>query len=290
MIELIGTILCSSILFFIFRMYPKFKIDTAQAIVFNYFTAFICGSLVSGTIPSIGELIEQNLLIWVLISGALFISLFISMGISSQINGMGTTSVAVKMSLALSAIVFIVLYQEALTWIKIVGFLIAIAGILLITIEKTNNSSSQINYGLLLFLFVGSAGLDVVLNVVQERFLSHYPASLFTAFGFLAAGTIGSIWLLFEIYRKKRVFAWRNVLAGIVLGIPNYFSIYFLVRAYSTTGWSNSTVLAVMNISIVSLAAIFGILIFKESARWQRIVGLVSVAVAIVCLTLKLQS
>lgn len=285
MIELIGAICCSAILFLIFRLFPRFHIDTSQAIVFNYFTAFACGSVISEQTPSVSGLIDSGLSPWILLCGFLFISIFIAMGISSQKNGMGVTSVAVKMSLALSALAFVVIHNESVTWLKVVGFLAAIAGVLLITLEKSNGEKKENSYVLLAFIFFGSAGLDVVLNLIKQFFAQGYPDSLFTAFGFLAAGTLGIIWLSIQFMQRKKTFHFRNILAGIILGIPNYFSIYFLVRSYETTPWSNATVLAIMNISIVSLAAIMGILIFRESTKLQKWTGLILAIGAILCLT-----
>ena len=46
MIALIGTIACSTFIFVIFRIFERFNIGTFQAIVANYFTAFLCGILV----------------------------------------------------------------------------------------------------------------------------------------------------------------------------------------------------------------------------------------------------
>ena len=45
MTELILGILSSSVLFLIFRLFPKYKVDTAQAIIVNYFTAFVTGCI-----------------------------------------------------------------------------------------------------------------------------------------------------------------------------------------------------------------------------------------------------
>jgi drug/metabolite transporter (DMT)-like permease len=285
MIQLIGTICCSSVLFLIFRLFPKYKIDTAQAIVFNYFTAFTCGAIISKTTPSLDGLIEANLLNWILLCGALFISIFIAMGISSQKNGMGKTSVAVKMSLALSAMAFVFLYQESVTLLKIGGLILALVGVLMITRDKNEIESTGNNSWLLVLIFFGSAGLDVTLNVIKQQIAKGYPDELFTAFGFLAAGLIGIIWLIIQLLRKKEQFKWRNVLAGILLGIPNYFSIFFLVQAYEKTSWSDSTVLAIMNSSIVAVAAIIGMFIFKESKQLQKIIGLIVVILAIIGLT-----
>lgn len=285
MTELIISILCSSVLFFLFRLFPKYKIDTTQAIVVNYFTAFICGSLVNKALPSFQDLNNSGLIPYVILCGFLFISLFVGMGYSSVKNGMGTTSVAVKMSMALSMLFFIIAYHEPITAFKITGFILAFSGIFLITYEREGNNVPGQGIVLLLFLFVGSAGLDIVLNYVQKFLLNDYPDSLFTAVGFLSAGIIGTIWMITEYLRKKRTFSIRNIIAGVILGIPNYFSIYLLVRSYETTGWEDTTTLSVMGISIVSLAALFGILIFKESAKWTKLLGLASAIGAIILLT-----
>jgi len=285
MIELIISILSSSVLFFIFRMFPKYGVDTAQAIIVNYFTAFICGCLVNGSFPSTTTLIDAGLIPYVLLSGFLFISLFLGMGISSYKNGMGTTSVAVKMSMALVMIFFVIAYHETVTFLKLSGFILAFLGIFLITFEKDKGNDRKGAIGLLLFLFVGSAVLDIVLNYVQKKVLGDYPDSLFTAFGFLAAGLIGFVWITTEYMRKKRTFSWKHVIGGIVLGIPNYFSIYLLIRSYKTTGWEDTTTIAVMGIGVVSLAALLGMLIFKESAKWQKLLGLAAAIGAILLLT-----
>jgi drug/metabolite transporter (DMT)-like permease len=73
----------------------------------------------------------------------------------------------------------------------------------------------------------------------------------------------------------------KNVFAGICLGIPNFFSIYLLITAYSSTGWSDSTVLAVVNVSIVITSAILGFIAFKEALSKQKLLGLVCSILAI---------
>lgn len=287
MIALLGTIVASSLLFLIFRLFPRFQIDTTQAIVFNYFTAFTTGIAFSGLSPDVNSLIQSGLIPWLLLCGFLFISLFITMGFSSQKNGMGVTSVAVKMSLALSGISFMFIHHEPVNILKIVGLLLAITGIILITHQK-GHSSEKKNSGMILYLFVGSAGLDIVLNAIKVNFSAGYPDALFTAFGFLFAGFMGVIWLIIRKIRWGEKIAFRNLLAGIALGIPNYFSIYFLVKAYESPYWNNSTVLAIMNISIVSLAAVLGIIIFKESVTLKKLGGLGLAILAILLMTIEL--
>jgi drug/metabolite transporter (DMT)-like permease len=107
---------------------------------------------------------------------------------------------------------------------------------------------------------------------------------LFSAIGFGIAGLIGFGVLGVQIWQNKTLFHWRNVIAGIVLGIPNYFSIYLLIVSYSSTGWNDSTVLAIMNVSIVLIAAVVGFSLFKEQVTRRKILGIITALSAILVL------
>ena len=82
----------------------------------------------------------------------------------------------------------------------------------------------------------------------------------------------------------------KNVVAGVALGIPNYFSIYLLMESYRSTGWNDSTVLAVINVSIVLVSSVIGFIAFKEHVTVKKIIGLVAAIAAIVVLYFASQS
>jgi drug/metabolite transporter (DMT)-like permease len=123
-----------------------------------------------------------------------------------------------------------------------------------------------------------------VLNYVQKFHLEQLTPSLFSAFGFGIAGLIGSFVLVYQLITQRSVFQFRNVLAGIALGIPNYFSIFLMMLSYKTTGWTDSTVLAIINVSVVLLSAVTGFIAFKENVNSQKIIGLLSAVSAIIIL------
>jgi drug/metabolite transporter (DMT)-like permease len=278
MIALIGSILFSSFIFILFKLFPKFGIDTFQAIVFNYFTACICGFALYGDSWSNAAWSDINWLYAALICGVLFISLFVLMGKSSQINGVAITSVAVKMSMAISAI--FIGFGESFGFLKITGIVMAIIGVLLVSFDKSSSKQKPVIW-MLLVLFFGSGMLDFVLNFVQKYMLTNLTAALFSAIGFGIAGFFGVIMLVNSVFRKQTQLSLKNVFAGICLGIPNFFSIYLLITAYSSTGWSDSTVLAVVNVSIVITSAILGFIAFKEALSKQKLLGLVCSILAI---------
>lgn len=284
MIPLIFSILSSSLIFVIFKLFPKYRVDTFQAIVFNYFTAFICGVTLFGNEWKSEALNTGNWPIFVLICGILFISLFLLIGKSSQQNGVALTSIAVKMSMAISMLFMIVLYKEPLSALKITGIALAFLGVFLVSFSKSEENNKSTSVWMLLILFIGSGFLDFILNYVQSYELRYLTPSLFSAFGFGVAGIIGLSILIFQIRAKKTIFSPRSIVAGILLGIPNYFSIFLLMLSYKTTGWNDSTVLAITNVSIVMIAAMVGFIAFKENVTLRKIIGLLAAIAAIVIL------
>ena len=102
--------------------------------------------------------------------------------------------------------------------------------------------------------------------------------------GVVVAGLIGLVVLVLRLIRGIEKIELKNVIAGIILGVPNFFSIYFLLESYKSSGWNDSTVLSIMNVSIVLVSAIIGFVAFKENASLQKIVGLISSVLAIVLL------
>jgi len=285
MISLALAILFSSCIFVIFKLFDRYKIDVFQAIVFNYFTAFLCGILLYGKEWNPAALNDVTWFYFAIVAAILFISLFILMGLSSQKNGVAITSVAVKMSMAASVFGMIFLYNESVSTLKILGILFAFAGVVLVSWQNKGASENQKKSLWMLFaLFFGSGILDLVLNYVQKNELKVLTPSLFSAFGFGMAGIIGLVVFLFQLQQKKARFAFKNILGGIALGIPNYFSIYLLIKSYKDTGWADSTVLAIINVSIVCIAALTGFLIFKEKLNLTKGMGIGASLLAILML------
>jgi drug/metabolite transporter (DMT)-like permease len=283
MIPLLLSILSSSAIFAIFKLFERFKIDTFQAIVFNYFTAFFIGIILYGHQWNEKGFDEISWFFYAVICALLFIGLFLIMGRSSQINGVASTSVAVKMSTAISIILMIVGYSEKFTALKASGILLALVSVFLVSYTKGKKAPAS---WMLLVLFFGSGTLDFVLNYVQNFELKTISTALFSAFALGLAGVLGALILSVRIIQGSTKVELKNIAAGIVLGIPNYFSIYLLIHSYRTTGWQDSTVLAVTNVSVVLLSSLIGFLAFEENATSRKIIGLISAILAIVILSL----
>jgi drug/metabolite transporter (DMT)-like permease len=275
MIELILAVLFSSGIFAIFKLFVRFQIDTFQAIVFNYFTAALCGFGLYWNTWDPTNLIQISWIPFAFISGILFISLFVILGLSSQRNGVAITSVATKMSMATGILGMIFLYNESVGILKVVGILSAIIGVVVVSWVKSKNEKGQGAWWMLFLLFFGSGLLDVVLNYAQKNSLGTLTPALFSAFGLAIAGIFGLLILIVQLILGKSKIELKNILAGVVLGVPNYFSIYLLISSYQSTGWTDSTVLSVINVSVVLISTLIGLIFFQEKINRLKLIGLI---------------
>lgn len=274
MTDLFLAIFLSSLIFVLFKVFPLLKIDTFQAIVFNYISAFLCGYILYGSDLKEEAWENTNWIFYVVLAALLFISLFVLMGKSAQKNGMAITSVAVKMSMAVSVLGMVFIYNEQLPFLKIIAILLAFSGVILVSFSKKSGDSKQQTWWMLLILFFGSGILDLLLNYVQKTQVDVISTALFSAFGFGIAGLIGLGILIAQIIRRKIRIEFRNIIGGVILGVPNFFSIFLLMRAYNSVTWSDSSVLAVINVSVVCISTLFGTLIFSEKISWAKGLGL----------------
>jgi drug/metabolite transporter (DMT)-like permease len=274
MTDLFLAIFLSSLIFVLFKVFPRFKIDTFQAIVFNYISAFLCGYILYGSDLKEEAWENTNWIFYAVLAALLFISLFVLMGKSAQKNGMAITSVAVKMSMAVSVLGMVFIYNEQLPYLKIIAILLAFSGVILVSFTKKSSDSKQQTWWMLLVLFIGSGILDLLLNYVQKTQVDVISTALFSAFGFGIAGLIGLGILIAQIIGRKTRIEFRNIIAGVILGVPNFFSIFLLMRAYNSVTWSDSSVLAVINVAVVCISTLCGTLIFSEKISWTKGLGL----------------
>jgi drug/metabolite transporter (DMT)-like permease len=273
--DLILSILSSSLIFILFRSFPGFKIDILQAVVANYYVAFTCGiMLFSNDLSTLKNQEIMQASPYAFMCGVLFISLFVIMGISSQKNGVATTSIAVKMSMALSVLFVLIAQFNVINFNNLIPLILALAGVFLVSYQGQTKEGSG-SLWMLGVLFLGSACLDLVLFFVQDSWLPNFHQGIFASLGFGMAGCLGLLYLIYLSFHKKLKFDLRSWLGGIVLGIPNYFSIYLLVKAYNTLGIEPQQVLSIANVGVVLASALVGFLLFKEPFSWKKGWGMV---------------
>ena len=283
MVYLLISICISSFLFVIFKLFDVLKINTFQAIVVNYFTAAVLGFFLSNNLVSFQEITNQQWFFGAFLLGIMFILVFNVMALTSQKNGLSVASVSSKMSVVIAIVFGVWYYEESLSYIKVIGILLALIAVYL-TSSKEKNGIAQKNKDFLfpILLFFGSGAIDTSLKYVETTFVAEGGVSLFSATIFGCAFVLGVIALLYQKVKGTLSFELKSIFGGILLGVPNYFSIVYLLKALSTEGMESSTAFTLNNVGIVILSTLFGLFIFNEKLINKNWVGIGIAVVSII--------
>jgi len=274
MIYLALSILISSLLFVIFKLFDLYKVNTLQAIVVNYIIALAFGYFLSEISVEIRQIPEQSWFLGAFSLGFLFILIFNVMAITAQKNGLSVASVAGKMSVVIPVVFGIIIYKESAEPLKILGIVLALVAVYLSSAKSDKNPVKFKNLLFPLLLFVGSGLIDTGLKYVETTYVSEGAVPLFLATIFGFAFVLGSFVLLIQMVNGKFQFHWKNVIAGIVLGVPNYYSMVFLLKALQTKGMESSTLFTINNVAIVIITTVFALLVFKEKLIKKNWIGI----------------
>ena len=281
MFYLIITILLNVVISVVFKLFPKYKIDMLQAIVVNYFVCVITGCISTGHIPFTQANFHADWLPWALGMGVAFICIFNMLAYSTKVDGITTTIIASKLSLVIPVIFSLIVYKEHATAAKIIGVLLAFPAVYLTTrVEGDDHKPQSLLWPVL--IFIGGGLLDTTMNYVQLHFLSaESDQSAYTIFCFATAATAGGLVVIVLLVLKKITLQWRNLVAGICVGVPNYFSIFYFIRALNSNFLESSASIPVLNIGILAASALTAILLFREHVNLLRIIGMATSIVAI---------
>ena len=287
MLYILLSIICSSILVLLFRVFQNHKVDTFQAIYFNYFTCVASAWISLGEFPIPSDLTSKNWFPYALILGFVFITGFNAVaGTVSKFN-VALASVMQKMTIIFVVIFSIFFYKESANWQKITGVILSIIAILFTSYTPDNQEDTKDKKNTLMdwLLFpiaalVLSAVIDILLLYLQKSLNTGGTDIGFIASLFASAGSIGTVYYAYALATKRMTFEWKNVLAGITLGVPNFASIYYLLKAIDVNK-DGSVVFPLVNVGIIVVSTLAAWLIFKEKLTKHKIIGVLMAIAAI---------
>lgn len=273
MINILLAILCSSLLYIVFKGFSKFSVNTFQAILINYIVAFVLGSFLSETHISFTEIPKKDWFPFSLVLGFLFITVFYVIAKTTQINGLTVASVASKMSMIIPISYGILIFKENATSIHLLGIGLALFAVFYVSI-KPNQKINLSHFQLPILLFIGAGTIDTLINITQHKYLNNTETAQFSAITFLTAFGFGLVFTLIKSLKSKIIFSFKDFIGGISLGIPNYFSLYYLTKALQTENMESPTIFTILNIGVILLSTFVGILFFKEKMSKKNYIGI----------------
>jgi drug/metabolite transporter (DMT)-like permease len=287
MIYLLFSILCSTLILILFKLFQRFGVTNLYAIIANYLIAGALGYIFTAEPEALPLILEKHWLLPACGIGFLFITLFQIMAFTAQKLGVSRVSIAVKMSVALPVIAGIVLYAEAVSVYGWLGISLALLAVFLGTHKKGEGMKQDITGWLLLMpivLFIGNGSIDVILKYAQHHWLQPTEMATFSGVLFGFAFLWGLLFGGYAVIVKKQYPTFKDLGWGLLLGIPNFGSIYFLLEALDKANMTSAAIYPINNVAIVGLSALSGVFFFKEKLSRINLVGLFAAFLAIVLL------
>lgn len=288
MLTLLLCVILNSLIGVVFKLFDKYKIDNFQAIVVNYYICVVTAGFTVMKNPIPDNITEKPWFIYAILLGMVFIIVFNIMATTVQKSGVMIATIFQKISLVAPALIAIIWFGEKSGVMKWSGIICALIAIILLSYnKKTTNTDTIRPPDYLLFpmlTFLGSCLIDSAIYLIEKEGHVQNGDHEFVASLFLFAALTGTVLLTIQLLTGKTKLALKNVLAGIGLGVPNFFSIYLLFLALQQ-GLEGSVVFPVNNAGVLLLASLYGIFIFRESVNLYKIGGFVLAVAAIIMIT-----
>lgn len=312
MVYLALAVVCSVSIGLVFKYAGREQLDRTSLLTANYAAAVVLavGLLAAGgrTVAD-GLAMAPSLLGLGVLTGALLIAGFFMLSLATDLAGMSLAVGVMRVSVVLPFLASWLVWNEVPSLAQGMGLVLASIAFFLIARHKkrtpeaipvgASSSAAQAGkeggvpelevpsgrvFAVLLLTFVVGGAVDISMKTFEESFGAGNSRVLFLLLAFGVAFLIGAVLV---VGRGMRTGAWpeRRTLAwGVVLGVINYGSLEFILRAIERL--PGTFVFPANNIAIVVLAAVLGVVVWNEHlSRFNR-VGLGLAVLALVLLGL----
>jgi drug/metabolite transporter (DMT)-like permease len=279
MIFIVLSVVQSTLIFITFKLFEKFKIENWQAIFMNYVIAALLSFFLGNVTSHPARVIYADWLPYSVILGFMFIATFYFFALSSQKAGVAVTSVTSKMSVIIPVVFGAILYNENFGVVKISGVVVALTAFYLV-FKKDKKPLLEMKWIFLpVMVFLGNGFVDTAMKYMQH----HHIGNDLIPFLMVTFGTgvlLSLIMLLVRLGRGKGFMQLRSVAGGTILGIFNFGSTYYIIKALGV--YESSVVFPVANSAIVGLSALAGYFGFREKLSLLNWTGVVLAITAII--------
>lgn len=273
MIYLLLAICSSAMISIIMRLSTHRVQNNAAMLLINYLTCLVIAAVYTG-----GSLFPRTSLGQTLLMGGVHGSLYLVSFLLFQYNvaksGVVLSSLFQRLGLLVPLAVSMVLFSEMPTAVQVAGFVLAIGAIVVMNSGRAGKVAPT-----LLLLLLGSGTADAMSKVFQQL----GDSAMADQFLFYTFGAAMVLCLILVLMKKQRV-GKSELLFGLLIGIPNFFSAKFLLGALNQLpGIIVYPTFSVATILVVMLA---GWLLFKERLNRRQAVAAGVILVALVLLNL----
>ena len=208
-------------------------------------------------------------------SGVLYLVSFLFMKLNMRHNGMVLTATFMKLGVLIPTAMAVAVFREVPRMPQMLGFALALAAIVLLHFDR-NALQQGGKMGWLMLLLVLSGATDSMANVF-EQLSGGAGKDLYLVVTFLAAFGLALGGSLRGTVPVKR----QDLLWGMLIGVPNYFSSRFLLLALGHL--QAVVVYPVYSVGTLIAISLIGAAVFREvlNARKYAAFGLIILALTL---------
>lgn len=189
------------------------------------------------------------------INGLLYLVSFVLLQVNVKRNGVVLSSTFMKLGLLVTMVVSVCFFHEVPDILQISGFVIAVAAIILINYRR-EKTDAAFRAGLIWLLLTGGMA-DAMSKIFEES----GTADLSNAFLFYTFLTALVLCAVVTVLNGQRCGKWE-IFFGLLIGIPNFFSSKFLLRALAAI--PAVIVYPVYSVGGILAVTLAGVLLFRE--------------------------
>jgi len=311
MVYLALAVACSLAIGLLFKHAGREQLDRTSLLTTNYAAAVALALVLlaaGGRTVADGLALEPSLIALGVLTGALLIAGFFMLSLATDLAGMSLAIGVMRVSVVLPFLASWLVWNEVPSLAQGAGLVLASVAFFLIAQHKERtpeavpvgasspaaqtqetepdglSASSGRVFAVLLGTFVVGGAVDVSMKTFEESFGAGNSRVLFLLMAFGVAFAIGAVVV---VARGLRTGTWperRTLGWGVLLGIINYGSLEFILRAIERL--PGPFVFPANNIAIVVLAAVLGVAVWDEYLSRVNRIGLGLAVVALILLGL----
>lgn len=276
MLYLIFAIASSALVSLVMRLSEKWRKNGMTMLAANYVMCTAAATFLAGGLIPAGEGAGLTMGLGS-VCGVLYLLGFVLLQWNIQRNGVVLPATFQKLGVLVPTLAAITIFGETPRWTQLLGIAVAVSAILLMQ-GRSDRNTGRSTLGLLALLICG--GMSDVMSKVFDTWGNAEHGNYFLVFTFLIALVLCIILCLV----KKQSVTVPDVLCGLALGVPNYFSARFLL-------WALRDVPAVVvyptfSVGTIIVVTLVGVLVFHERLEKRKLISLGMILGALVLLNL----
>ena len=278
MLYLLLAIVSSALISLLMRLSERYRKNPTSMLAVNYLMCSLLAIAFSGqlTLFPKAEGLPVTLLLGS-ICGALFLGSFLLLQWNTARNGVALSATFMKLGVLVPTLLSALVFGENLTVLRILGVAAAVAAIVLMQ-GKGQKEAGGSMAGLVVLLLAG--GLSDSMSKIYEEWGSAALKDQYLLYTFFVALILCVVLCAF----RKQTLCWQDILFGLLIGIPNYFSARFLLLALAQL--PAVVVYPSFSVGTIVLVTLAGVLFFKEKLSRRKWIALGVILGALVLLNL----